>query len=88
VSRHSPDLSIENKLSRGYTDEAVVVLRNYFSATKWDWLINECEEVKQARSQGRLKIGTVESWLVHVKLSLFHLCVLSPSLTSSDIPCE
>lgn len=40
-------------------------LSNYFSATKWDWLINEVEEVKQARIQGRLKIGTVESWLVH-----------------------
>ncbi|GAA6059553.1 hypothetical protein JCM10212_000609 [Sporobolomyces blumeae] len=40
-------------------------LSNYFSATKWDWLINECEEVKQAKAQGRICVGTVDSWLIY-----------------------
>jgi glycerol kinase len=36
----------------------------YFSASKIHWLLNNVESVKQARAAGRLKVGTIDSWLV------------------------
>ncbi|GAA5972814.1 hypothetical protein JCM11641_003953 [Rhodosporidiobolus odoratus] len=37
----------------------------YFSATKWTWLVENCEEVKQAKAENDLMLGTVDSWLVY-----------------------
>ncbi|KAJ8291827.1 Glycerol kinase [Rhodotorula toruloides] len=39
--------------------------RTYFSATKWDWLKENVEEVKEARKRGTLMAGTVDTWLVY-----------------------
>lgn len=44
--------------------------RTYFSATKWDWLKENVEEVKEARKRGTLMAGTVDTWLVYVRSTL------------------
>jgi glycerol kinase len=36
----------------------------YFSASKIHWLLNNVDLVKQAHAAGRLKVGTIDSWLV------------------------
>ena len=36
----------------------------YFSASKIHWLLNNVESVKNARAEGKLKVGTIDSWLV------------------------
>ena len=36
----------------------------YFSASKIHWLLNNVELVKQARANGTLKVGTIDSWLL------------------------
>jgi glycerol kinase len=41
-----------------------LLLDPYFSATKMRWLLDEAPAVAEAWSQGRLALGTVESWLV------------------------
>ncbi|BGP27637.1 glycerol kinase [Rhodotorula toruloides] len=40
-------------------------LSTYFSATKWDWLKDNVDEVKEARKRGTLMAGTVDTWLVY-----------------------
>ena len=35
----------------------------YFSASKIHWLLNNAESVKQAHAAGKLRIGTIDSWL-------------------------
>jgi glycerol kinase len=37
----------------------------YFSATKAEWLLRESGDVREAASAGRLRFGTIDSWLVH-----------------------
>ena len=37
----------------------------YFSATKAEWLLQHDDEVRAAASAGRLRLGTIDSWLVH-----------------------
>ena len=45
-----------------------LLLDPYFSGTKMRWLIDNDEQVSQAKAAGRLALGTVDSWLV-AKLS-------------------
>ncbi|GAA5993229.1 hypothetical protein JCM10908_004520 [Rhodotorula pacifica] len=40
-------------------------LSTYFSATKWDWLKDNVDSVKEARRKGTLMAGTVDTWLVY-----------------------
>ena len=42
-----------------------LLLDPYFSATKMRWLIDNSPAVKAAAEDGRLALGTVESWLVY-----------------------
>ncbi len=37
----------------------------YFSATKIEWLLEHDDDVRAAAGAGRLRIGTIDSWLVH-----------------------
>lgn len=37
----------------------------YFSGTKVEWLLEHVPQVRDAAAGGRLRIGTVDSWLVH-----------------------
>lgn len=41
-----------------------LVLDSYFSATKVEWLIANCDEVRDAVDRGRALFGTIDSWLV------------------------
>lgn len=45
-------------------------LSPYFSATKIYWLLRNVPEVKVALDEGRLLVGTIDSWLIWVRLSL------------------
>ncbi|MDR1062117.1 MAG: glycerol kinase [Clostridiales bacterium] len=40
-------------------------LSPYFSAAKFGWMVRHSPEAKAARVAGRLRCGTVDSWLVH-----------------------
>ncbi|GAA6022582.1 hypothetical protein JCM8202_005005 [Rhodotorula sphaerocarpa] len=40
-------------------------LSTYFSATKWDWLKDNVDSVKEARRKGTLMAGTVDTWLLY-----------------------
>jgi glycerol kinase len=37
----------------------------YFSATKVEWLLREVPEVRAVADAGALRLGTIDSWLVH-----------------------
>ena len=37
----------------------------YFSGTKMQWLLENSSKVKKAADAGRLRFGTIDSWLVH-----------------------
>ncbi len=39
-------------------------ISSYFSALKLRWLLDHCQAVSAACSEGRLLFGTVDSWLV------------------------
>lgn len=41
-------------------------LSPYFSATKITWLIQNVPEVKLALDEGRLLVGTIDTWLIWV----------------------
>jgi glycerol kinase len=41
-----------------------LLLDPYFTATKLRWALDHCPEVAQAHGEGRLRAGTVESWLI------------------------
>lgn len=36
----------------------------YFSATKMEWMLENCYEVQRAAERGTLRFGTVDSWLI------------------------
>lgn len=36
----------------------------YFSASKIHWLLNNVESIKQANTAGKLRVGTIDSWLL------------------------
>lgn len=42
-----------------------LLLDPYFSGSKARWLVENSEKVKRARRDGRLRFGTIDSWLVH-----------------------
>lgn len=37
----------------------------YFSATKWEWMCREHGAVREAAASGRLRLGTVDAWLLY-----------------------
>jgi glycerol kinase len=42
-----------------------LLLDPYFSATKMEWLLKNRPEVKKAAVTGRLRLGTIDSWLLY-----------------------
>lgn len=48
----------------GVTSRTGLLLDPYFSASKIRWLLREVAEVSEASEQGRLCLGTVDSWLM------------------------
>ena len=41
-----------------------LVIDAYFSATKWRWMLEHTPGVKKMAAEGRLALGTVDSWLI------------------------
>ena len=57
-------------------------LTTYFSAVKLRWLLDNIPEVAEAKEQGRLQFGTLDTWLIYVsiikkKKIVFFLSVIS-----------
>lgn len=52
-------------------------LTTYFTAVKLRWLLDNIPVVSQAQTQNRLRIGTVDTWLIYVSgaLDLFTFIV-------------
>lgn len=48
----------------GITSRTGLLLDPYFSASKIHWLLTQVPEVRAASEQGRLCLGTVDSWLI------------------------
>ncbi len=42
-----------------------LVVDAYFSATKFDWILNHQKSIRRAAERGDLAFGTVDSWLVY-----------------------
>jgi glycerol kinase len=45
-------------------DRTGLVLDPYFSAAKWNWMLEHIEGVRQKLAEGRLLAGTMDSWLL------------------------
>ena len=39
-------------------------LSPYFAGSKLQWLLTHCPDIQSAQSAGRLKVGTIDSWLI------------------------
>lgn len=39
-------------------------INTYFSAAKMRWMLENCESVSKAQEEGRLCLGTVDSWII------------------------
>lgn len=44
-------------------------INTYFSAVKLKWLIDNCEAVQKAIAEDRCCFGTVDSWLIWVRIN-------------------
>ena len=59
----------EQLRSEGYAtllkDRTGLVADPYFSATKMEWMLRNVPKVQKARETGRLRFGTIDSWLIH-----------------------
>lgn len=59
-------LDIEKEGYADYIKEiSGMKLSPYFSAAKLTWLIKNVKEVRRAQTEGRLCIGTVDTWLIY-----------------------
>ena len=64
-----------------------LLLDPYFSATKMAWLLRENAEVRAAAGEGRLKFGTIDSWLAF-KLTGDHITDASNASRTLLLPLE
>lgn len=45
--------------------ETGLPLSTYFAAGKLRWMLDELPEVRKAHDEGRMKFGTVDSWIIY-----------------------
>lgn len=59
----------ESLKKAGHTDmireKTGLIIDAYFSATKLKWILDNVEGAREKAEQGRLKFGTVDSWLIY-----------------------
>ncbi|GAA5905268.1 hypothetical protein JCM6882_003732 [Rhodosporidiobolus microsporus] len=60
---HTPDGDVVGE--EGVRRLTGLPFSTYFSATKWDWMKDNVDAVKEAREKGTLMMGTVDTWLVY-----------------------
>jgi glycerol kinase len=54
----------EKGLETMIRDRTGLVIDAYFSATKWKWILDHVPEARERAGQGKLALGTVDSWLI------------------------
>ncbi len=42
-----------------------LIVDAYFTASKWEWMLAHRPAVRQARDEGDLRFGTIDTWLIH-----------------------
>ena len=52
------------KVKSSITHESGLAIAPYFSASKMNWLIKNCESVQQSIAAGTARFGTIDSWLL------------------------
>ncbi len=56
---------IEDEELKNYIkDHTGLIVDAYFSATKIKWILDNCEEAREAAKNGNLLFGTIETWLI------------------------
>ncbi|BGP51682.1 Glycerol kinase [Rhodotorula kratochvilovae] len=60
---HTPDGDVVGE--EGIRRLTGLPLSTYFSATKWDWMKDNVDSVKEAMDKQSLMFGTVDTWLVY-----------------------
>jgi len=50
---------------KGFRKKTGLPLDPYFSATKMNWLLNNCERVQEAQGKSDLKFGTIDTFLLY-----------------------
>lgn len=55
------------RVDRGdeFTAKTGLIVDAYFTGSKMEWMLQNVASVKQARKDGDLRFGTVDTWLVH-----------------------
>ncbi|KHJ94024.1 carbohydrate kinase, FGGY family protein [Oesophagostomum dentatum] len=48
-----------------FKEKTGLPIHPYFSALKLRWLMENVDAVKKAKAEGRLRFGTVDSWLIY-----------------------
>ena len=56
--------AIRENYGRDVEDRSGLVVDPYFSATKIKWILDHIEEARFLHRKGRLRIGTLDSWIV------------------------
>lgn len=51
-------------------------ISTYFSAVKFAWMNENLQVVREAKEAGTLMLGTVDSWLLYVRLCILHALLL------------
>jgi len=60
-NRHNGDLN-------AYRNICGLPVNTYFSAVKMRWLLDHVPEVKKAHDAGTMLFGTIDTWLVYVRI--------------------
>jgi len=55
---------LSDDVKKELVDRTGLAIAPYFSASKIHWLLNNIDAVKQARAAGKLRVGTIDSWLL------------------------
>ncbi len=57
----------ELRASQGETfaERTGLIVDSYFTASKWEWMLAHRPEVRKAREEGDLRLGTIDTWLIH-----------------------
>ena len=56
--------SFSPEITATITHKTGLPLSPYFSGSKLQWLLQNSPEIQSAQSAGRLKVGTIDSWLI------------------------
>jgi glycerol kinase len=64
TSKYCEEL-IERNLESYVRNTTGLVIDSYFSGTKINWILNNVQEADEQANAGKLRFGTIDSWLIH-----------------------